>query len=236
MTTNTDILKPNCCCIRHDSTQPELMLLENLVILFVFISVHFGSFLLGWKYISIGTLLGVYYALYEVMGVYYTVNKCYLNRLREDDSDHVDDDSDHVDADAVEDEDDTEEGAKDDAEEGDEEGAQDDAEDGEVEEGEVEEGEVEDGEVEEGAEEGAEEDEDDMPPLISLNDYADMPPLVAYDDMTHLTNMDLNPTPSREDITNQIKNTLKRLQEMIEVTKGHAELIPEFKALSDHKN
>ena len=68
------------------------MLLENLLMLLVFITLHFTSFLLGWTNVCLGTLLGIYYGMYQVAVVYCSVNKCYINSTHshKDDTDSED--------------------------------------------------------------------------------------------------------------------------------------------------
>lgn len=200
MTTHTDILKPKCCCIRHDPMYPpQLMLLENLLMLIVFITLHFTTFLLGWTNVCLGTLLGIYYGMYQVAVIYCYVNKCYINSTHshKDDSDSED--------------------------EGD---ADDEAETEGVVETEADTETETEVETKGEAEDEAEDEYADMPPLINMyNEEYIYTPLQPVVDDTRTS-----------DIAKQIKDTLKNLQEMIEIAKERAqaqtdcpELIPEFK-------
>ena len=212
MTTYADILQTKCCCIRHDPMYPpQLMLLENLLMLIVFITLHYIAFLMGWDNVCLVTLLGVYYGMYQVVVVYCAVNKCYINAeyMLNNDSDDEDDEA----------EDKTEDKAEDDAEDDAEDHADDHAEDDADDEGEAE-----------------DDEDDDMPPLISLNDdtyvYKQLQQVV---DDTNARNAQ-RATMDTNDITKQIKDSLKNLQEMIELAKDRAYAqaeaqvgIPEFK-------
>jgi len=162
---------------------------------------------MGWDNVCLVTLLGVYYGMYQVIVVYCAVNKCYINGPYKLNNDSDDEDDDK-----------TEDKAEDNADD------EDDADD--------------EGEAEDEAEDEDDEDDEyaDMPPLISLNDdtyiYKQLQQVV---DDTNARNAQ-RATMDTNDITKQIKDSLKNLQEMIELAKDRAYAqaeaqvgIPEFK-------
>lgn len=106
MTTHTDILgsSKKCCCIRHEAVPSEVLLLENLLMLFIILTIHFVCFTLGWNYACYGTLLMIYYTIYQVAQIYCKVNKCYLERLEaeqgEEEDQEADDEADEEDQEA----------------------------------------------------------------------------------------------------------------------------------------
>ena len=214
MTTHADILGNNrkCCCIRHEAVPSEVLLLENLLMLFIILTVHFACFTVGWNYACYGTLIMIYYSIYQIAQVYCKINKCYLERLEAEEFE------DYEEAEEAEEDQEAEE-----AEEAEE--ADDEAEEAEEDQGAEEADEAEDQE--------AEDEYADMPPLIGLTqDETVVHQLQKVVDETNMRNVQR--AASNDDMEKKIKDTMDTLQNMIANVKAQMnrpELIPEFKKL-----
>jgi hypothetical protein len=124
MTTHNDILDTRCCCIRQALPPPEVYLMENIIMLGVFTTVHLVTFHFRWDAACIASLLGIYYGIYHVADSYSSVNKryleCYMNNMvdedetddevedKPEDEDDLEAEEDADDEDGTEDEDDLE--------------------------------------------------------------------------------------------------------------------------------
>ena len=110
MTTHNDILDTRCCCIRQALPPPEVYLMENIIMLGVFTTLHLVTFHFRWDAACIASLLGIYYGIYHVADSYSSVNKryleCYMNNMV--DEDETDDEAEDQTGDEGEAEDETE--------------------------------------------------------------------------------------------------------------------------------
>ena len=68
------------------------VLMETLVAMIILLAAHFAAFILNYNILCIGTLIGIYYCMYDLASVYHTLkNITYICEHVEDDTEDEDD-------------------------------------------------------------------------------------------------------------------------------------------------